>query len=1101
MASPHVFFIYCFVFLLQSLAHARDTTKDRKASHAIQAKRAPESVYLDSDIISESAKALYLGHSLSGEIPILGKIACFTPGPRVTRTTFNECRAVLRSVSSFVPGPKYREVQRFKWHSLPRSPRPPPYRFNDPHGNCELNITVADTRIVSEFSFEQAKQAAQEVLQECEDHGHYNGGWSPMTYGLEHGWRVEIGGVPEWRRRREPMDSTTAREDGGVVLVERGKAAAAVDIAKRMPPRENVTVLRPTFRPGRVMCHHPQPFISRTTFVQCQPAFRSMTRQIKGQAFRAVQRFAWNYLPRFPHPPPYEFHEPGHNCVLNITLEDEKIAGEFSFEQAKLLAQDVMQECQDLVRGAPTYGGWAAIAEGAPRGWRVEIGGLAGGEMLIAQPVAERDVSSIGNIERSEAQPSQNFSGMVASSGSSISLGLDPGPVECHAPSTKLGPVTIQDCNPAFEVPLEVLSLEDYHLVRRFVWDRLPVEPHKPPYSFKVPGYNCIFDITTEDTKQIARFSFAQASYLARLVLKNCFGKGFHYGGYATMVQSVETGWRVEVKGQSLRTVEGDVVERSTTSEKEAERRLEKQGNLVPRALAPLINVTADAATSFLAHGRVMCYGTERAHTSFSECRQTFRSMIAVMTSYEYRRVQRFYWHQLPNFAHCPPYKFYVIGINCELNITTEDRSTLGTFSFEQAKMLGQQIMDECEERGRRFGGYASLMAEEGRGWRVEVGARTGHDHPGADMTGVIDGDMKETTGGSLIDREVSRSTYPNNVANCYSAGPAISRTSFRECQPVFRSLQRQFTSPEYRLKHRFVWHRSPRFPSTPPYHFTVPGYNCQLNITARSPATIGEFSFEQAKLLAQEVLQDCLDEGRFYGGWGPLDPNKAIGWRVEITGLPEQNSIDGEQEVWSQVDERADLPPPPPLLPPSLVANTSNPPASALAANRIQCYSARTHSHPTTFSECRKVFRVVRDALSAKEWYEKQKFVWGQKPDYPLHPPPWIWEFRDCGCIYSITAQIRHTIAEFSFSQATQLAQEVLDECEGRKLFFGGSAPILSDEDGWRVEIRGKSVADGSNSDPLQPVAPDTSLTQRGAVAAPAPPAPPAPLPSSLSL
>ena len=79
-----------------------------------------------------------------------------------------------------------------------------------------------------------------------------------------------------------------------------------------------------------------------------------------------------------------------------------------------------------------------------------------------------------------------------------------------------------------------------------------------------------------------------------------------------------------------------------------------------------------------------------------------------------------------------------------------------------------------------------------------------------------------------------------------------------------------------------------PRLPnrdrSTPPYIWHDPETSCRVEIIADNPLLIDKFSFEQARSLATEIVQDCQDMGCF-GGESIIGVEK-VGWMVRVMGI-----------------------------------------------------------------------------------------------------------------------------------------------------------------------------------------------------------------------
>ncbi|KAI4214028.1 MAG: hypothetical protein LQ351_003432 [Letrouitia transgressa] len=900
----------------------------------------------------DAARISHVGDLLATNA-FLQNIICHIPSRAVTRTNSNECRAVFRAFTDGIRDPQYRSIQRFAWRQQPLYPHTPPYRVNVAHNNCEFNITLANEHIVSDFSFEQAKQLGQQVLQECEDAGYYYGGFAPLTPGRDDGWRVEVGGVPEWRRDRvgvPPFDSTELSSNTPK------DAVRAVAVPRELQPRDkshdaqrSISPMTNSTTPSNVQIHCFQPLapLVRLSFDQCRPVFRRLATFVTGPGYRLVQPFTLHYRPTHPYPPPYYFRSPGSRCTLNITSSNPHAIAAFSFEYAKDLAQRAVQTCQDQGRN---YGGFALLDPEEFYGWRVEVGAIEGkipqeGIELIdigralkvkeePQEFVQRSQDSVDDstTQSTRLDPDSDIGNASAGEKRRDKIGfndssieplkaradvLPHGPVQCHhnRPSDKT--IRLASCGPVFHA-LIAMAGDQYTIVSRFYWHSLPKYPHPPPYAITTKMSPCELIITTHDVRQIAQFSFQQANLLAQNILRECEFQGLFYGGTASIVSLENTGWEVEIRKRTEWDTQTHQLEWQNQTKPVEPTRIDKREMSVDAPNSALIkNATSDFGNA-LAYGPIQCYhpSSDRSRTSFAECRNTFRN-IAGYFGYHYRLVQSFYWHQMPQYPHAPPYRFYILGEDCELNITTEDRTILEKFSFEQAKLLGQDIMEECTHNGYSYGGYAPIVGGKPRGWRVEVGGRTG-------------------TGSSEIDV----------VAKVFRRG-------------------------------------------------SLPG---------RSPLSFPSTSRH--------------DPG------AKLSPS-----RVE------------DLEKRRPVVERAIAP--------------SSP---ELDAGMIWCYPPSQWHPPVHFSECRKIFRVLPDIMSSHQWITKQRFFAHRSPRFPEHPPPFYWRFTDVDCLFNITTTDPSVIEEFSFMDAKQLAQEVLQECEDRRQYRGGFAALFREKPrGWRVEIGGK--------------------------------------------
>ncbi|KAI4159735.1 MAG: hypothetical protein LQ342_006350 [Letrouitia transgressa] len=1054
------------------------------------------------------------------------KIVCHIPSRAVTRTTFNECRAIFRAFTNGIKGPGYRQIQRFSWKQQPRYPHTPPYRVNVAHNNCEFNITLANEYIVSEFSFEQAKQLGQTVIQQCEDAGHYYGGFAPLIPGWDHGWRVEIGGVPEWRRYRAGVPTVDSAE---LSRTTRRETVRAVAISREVQPRDknnnaqrSLSPLINSTTPLNVQfhCFQPLPPLVRLSFDQCRPVFRRLATFVTGPSYRQVQPFTWHYRPTHPYPPPYHFKSPGSRCTLNITLSDTHAIAAFSFEQAKDLAQRVVQSCQDQGRN---YGGFALLDSEDYRGWRVEVGAIEGKisqermePMNIdrALRVEEEPQEFVGRLQDSIIDPTPQSSRLdlgsdigIASTGGRASFTeplkvradvLPHGPVQCRHNSPSSMTITFASCSPVFQA-LITMAGDQYTNVKRFSWHYLPEHPHPPPYAITTNSSPCELIITTHDIRQVAQFSFRQANILAQNVLRECEFQGHFYGGTASIVRLENTGWEVEIRKRTKWDTQTHELEwQNETTAVELTKMDKREMSVDAPNLALTINATNDSVNTLI-YGPIQCYhpSSDRSRTSFAECRNTFRNIAGYFGTH-YRLVQSFYWHQTPQYPHSPPYRFFVLGENCELNITTEDRSQLGRFSFEQTKMLGQDIMEECTRGGYSYGGYAPIVAENFRGWRVEVGGRTGVGSSEIDVVAKVFrrgslprrsplsspstrydsgaklspgkvGDLEEQ--GPVVERAIAPSSPQPDAGMiwCYPPSQWHPPVLFSECRKIFRALPDIMSAHQWITKQRFFAHRSPRSPQhPPPFNWRFIDVDCVFNLTTTDPSIIEEFSFMEAKQLAQDVLQECEDRHQYRGGFATLFRDKPRGWRVEIGGKHPFQPLPGLAPNFSiarrspapavdaytdQLEESISTPsqlPSPPLF--------SSPPRPRLP--RVFCYQPHPDKHRTTFAECRKVFRMLPTLMEGWRYRRVQSWVRGYSPHLRRVQgfPPFGFGAPGSNCKFSITVIDRRIEGFFSFEQAKNLAQDVLQECEERGLYLGGNALMVPEQGlGWRVEILGK--------------------------------------------
>lgn len=122
----------------------------------------------------------------------------------------------------------------------------------------------------------------------------------------------------------------------------------------------------------------------------------------------------------------------------------------------------------------------------------------------------------------------------------------------------------------------------------------------------------------------------------------------------------------------------------------------------------------------------------------------------------------------------------------------------------------------------------------------------------------------------------------------CFRENPGRTRTTVEGCRPTLNHLK---TIPNWKQPQQFEMHISPRVPAmrpgappiAPPFIWHVVGSNCILEIDTIQPNVVDRFSFEQARALAQNVLDYCQDFGGF-GGF--TDLGRWVGWQVTVLGL-----------------------------------------------------------------------------------------------------------------------------------------------------------------------------------------------------------------------
>lgn len=116
---------------------------------------------------------------------------------------------------------------------------------------------------------------------------------------------------------------------------------------------------------------------------------------------------------------------------------------------------------------------------------------------------------------------------------------------------------------------------------------------------------------------------------------------------------------------------------------------------------------------------------------------------------------------------------------------------------------------------------------------------------------------------------------------HCYEARPGRPRTSIDGCRPTLNQIK---TFPEYRRVQEFLEGWYPKFPQKPPYAVHHEDSDCAIKIASFRAKEPDLFSFEQVRILAQEILQDCEENGT--GGIARI--GRGVGWTVAVIGTEE---------------------------------------------------------------------------------------------------------------------------------------------------------------------------------------------------------------------
>jgi len=131
------------------------------------------------------------------------------------------------------------------------------------------------------------------------------------------------------------------------------------------------------------------------------------------------------------------------------------------------------------------------------------------------------------------------------------------------------------------------------------------------------------------------------------------------------------------------------------------------------------------------------------------------------------------------------------------------------------------------------------------------------------------------------IDETNATHSVPSILASrieCFNPLPGRPPATIAGCKATLDKFK---TFPLYRLVQDFQEHKYPRKPEPPP--FAVYDRQCIVEVKTDNPLIFDRFSFEQVRVLALEIIEDCLDHGGI-GGIAPI--GRGVGWTVSAKGV-----------------------------------------------------------------------------------------------------------------------------------------------------------------------------------------------------------------------
>ena len=305
----------------------------------------------------------------------------------------------------------------------------------------------------------------------------------------------------------------------------------------------------------------------------------------------------------------------------------------------------------------------------------------------------------------------------------------------------------------------------------------------------------------------------------------------------------------------------------------------------------------------------------------------------------------------------------------------------------------------------------------------------------------------------------------PTNSITCFDFGPLTHRkTSLHGCKDTLRQI-RQFD--DFKRIQEFLERMRPLKPDKPPYYLASRDATCSVEIASHEQPTVADrFSFEQVKLLAQDILQDCGDEEEVsYGGEAHIGPKMV--WKVAVRGWKAPTgSLDlggggegGEVGILGTFNDTDVALQPAALTLDGLATekakktrrwlNTTGPSLE----ERATCFSRDPSKGPkVSIDDCRSTLRKIRnyDNFNAQQRFEMYRSPTNPQPPLFVHEEPGKCEI----CVYDNGDPYKSDV--FSFREVKARATQVLTDCEEEE--YGGSMGLGTKN--WVVAVVG--VRDG---------------------------------------
>ena len=285
----------------------------------------------------------------------------------------------------------------------------------------------------------------------------------------------------------------------------------------------------------------------------------------------------------------------------------------------------------------------------------------------------------------------------------------------------------------------------------------------------------------------------------------------------------------------------------------------------------------------------------------------------------------------------------------------------------------------------------------------------------------------------------------PSSRVRCFGPDLYDTYVNYEICRPVLNVL---ISFLDARLPRRFIYHHEPRVPQPPPFHFWQDNGECGITVSTWNKRAAEEFSMEYLRRIATNILTQCWEQGRFYGGLQQVvSPNA---WWISVHGPAPRAAIPTIGSPWKNATT-------PQGLNPSSIDELSVP-------TEILCHKQQTRPHHATVDLCRQTLADIRAYPAFSRIQPFEAFVSPRvEKAGKISYPPFNFYIPGARCLIELKPSAPLQSDHFSFSEIKGLATRILENCEGEGN-HGGRATI-GRKRVWYVDVLGTDPLPGDGA------------------------------------